>query len=556
MKAVFGLLAVLLLANFVFAVDTIVVSSDNEADVGAAEAAAAGASATLVTVEWGSDDSDALARITALNPKKVIVIGGALAVPEGLESKIKARVVSVERLSGEDRYETAALIAERFFANSTSAIIIQGDDPATIKAKIAEARASGIPILYMKKDGVPEKVKVKLKTLKIKEAKVEPSAETDEDSIKAGLGNITTDIRKVNKTEKALAQIAEAEDEIGKARELINATNETTIAAKKMLALAENELSLAKDALDAGKYGEAFGQATAAENHAEAAIKIFKKRAVGWYKGESDKVEAEIRSKGFAKVKGEVETEQGKSKIECERKIVAGKLTRVCTTGKEREREDLRDKFEVKANAGASGALAKVELKYASALDNSSAIAQEILGKLQASAGNLSAILKIENETEELREKMEGAVKAKDGIVRVKFEYKFPLNATGRDGIIAGIAAKFSSLTAGQIQGAIISKLEKKENKEEKETEKKEVEIEGSKFKPATLNINAGDTVTWKNKDSAAHTATSTGAPSGGEFDSGSLGKGAEYSKTFNVTGTYDYYCSIHPSMKGKLIVK
>lgn len=483
-------------------------------------------------------------------------ISGSLAIPAGIESSIRARVVSVERLSGEDRYETAALIAERFFANSTSAIIIQGDDPATIKAKIAEARASGIPILYMKKDGVPEKVKAKLKTLKIKEAKGEPSAETDDDKVREGLGNITADIRKVNKTEKALAQIAEAEDEIGKAKELINVTNETTVAAKKMLALAENELSLAKEAFDAGKYGEAFGQATAAGNHAEAAIKIFKKRAVGWYKGESDKVDAEIREKGREKVKADIETESAKVKVECEKKILDGKVKRVCTTENEREREYVRAKFEANANIGATGTLVKIELKFTSTSQNASVVAQEILSRLNVSGEQLSKILKLENETEELRERIKGELKAKDGASRITFDFRFPVNATDKDGIVTAIISRLSSLTVEQVQSAIESKLEKKENREGREAEKKEVEINGLKFKPATLNINAGDTVTWKNKDSAVHTVTSTSAPAGGEFESGNLKQGDVYDKTFNITGTYDYYCSIHPSMKGKIIVK
>jgi len=435
MKVFVGLLAVLLLASFVFAVDTVVVSSDNEADVSAAEVAA-GTNASLVTVEWGSESSDAVSKITALNPKKVIIIGGLLAIPVGLESKIKAKFASVERLNGEDRYETAALIAERFFANSSSAMLIQGDDPATIKAKVAEAKAAGIPILYMAKDGVPEKVKAKLKLSKIKEAKVEPSAETDDERIRAGLGNITADIRKVNKTEKALAQIAEAEEKIAKAKEM-NITNSTNLAAQRMLSKADTELSLAKEALDAGKPGEAFGQAKAAESHAEAALKMSRNRNVGWYKQEADKVDAEVRAKGRDKVKADIDTESENSKVECGKKTVGGNVTRVCTTEKERTR-----------------AKAAVESK-----------------------------------------------------------------------------------------------------KEKRKSETKEVELSSFQFRPSTMIIRAGDTVEWANKDSVAHTVTSTAAPAGGEFDSGNLNKGEAYGKAFNITGTYEYQCSIHPNMKGKIIV-
>lgn len=72
-------------------------------------------------------------------------------------------------------------------------------------------------------------------------------------------------------------------------------------------------------------------------------------------------------------------------------------------------------------------------------------------------------------------------------------------------------------------------------------------------FNPATLTINAGDTVIWTNGDSVQHKVVSD---SGNELNSESLSNGATYSHTFAVAGTYDYHCGIHTSMKGKVIVK
>ena len=59
-----------------------------------------------------------------------------------------------------------------------------------------------------------------------------------------------------------------------------------------------------------------------------------------------------------------------------------------------------------------------------------------------------------------------------------------------------------------------------------------------------------GDTVTWVNLDSAAHTVTSA------SFDSSSLAKGQSYKFTFNQAGTFKYHCTVHPSMLGEVIVK
>ena len=82
---------------------------------------------------------------------------------------------------------------------------------------------------------------------------------------------------------------------------------------------------------------------------------------------------------------------------------------------------------------------------------------------------------------------------------------------------------------------------------------KNEIKIESFAFNPLTLTIKLGDTVTWENYDSVAHTVTSD---SGSELNSTYLAKAQEYSHTFNTRGTFDYHCIPHPNMKGKIIVE
>ncbi|MFE0186784.1 cupredoxin family copper-binding protein [Streptomyces sp. NPDC059008] len=72
-------------------------------------------------------------------------------------------------------------------------------------------------------------------------------------------------------------------------------------------------------------------------------------------------------------------------------------------------------------------------------------------------------------------------------------------------------------------------------------------------FSPATLTVDKGTTVTWTNEDSAPHTVTSDGS---GPLNSPTLDTGGSYTFTFNSAGTYNYYCDIHPSMQGTVIVK
>lgn len=77
------------------------------------------------------------------------------------------------------------------------------------------------------------------------------------------------------------------------------------------------------------------------------------------------------------------------------------------------------------------------------------------------------------------------------------------------------------------------------------------VTIQNMSFNPSTLNVQVGTTVTWINKDSTTHHVVSDS----GVFDSGDLSTGMSYNYTFNQTGSYPYHCSIHPSMKGTIVV-
>lgn len=79
------------------------------------------------------------------------------------------------------------------------------------------------------------------------------------------------------------------------------------------------------------------------------------------------------------------------------------------------------------------------------------------------------------------------------------------------------------------------------------------VEIKGFAFNPSTITVTKGTTVKWTHNDGAPHTVTTTSAPV--DFDSGRMNKGGTFSQIFDTAGTYEYYCSIHPSMKGKVIV-
>jgi plastocyanin len=78
-----------------------------------------------------------------------------------------------------------------------------------------------------------------------------------------------------------------------------------------------------------------------------------------------------------------------------------------------------------------------------------------------------------------------------------------------------------------------------------------QVGIDNFAFVPATLTVPVGSTVTWTNHDEEPHTV----AANDGSFHSPGMGTRATYSHTFSTAGTFDYVCSIHPSMHGTVVV-
>lgn len=81
-------------------------------------------------------------------------------------------------------------------------------------------------------------------------------------------------------------------------------------------------------------------------------------------------------------------------------------------------------------------------------------------------------------------------------------------------------------------------------------------------FSPNPVNVKVQNSVTWTNKDNVAHTITSGTGPSdpnkGKEFDSGLsslLTPGKTFTHTFKTSGEIPYFCQIHPTMVGKVIV-
>lgn len=78
-------------------------------------------------------------------------------------------------------------------------------------------------------------------------------------------------------------------------------------------------------------------------------------------------------------------------------------------------------------------------------------------------------------------------------------------------------------------------------------------------YDPSPVTIKSGTSVTWTNNDSTLHTVSS-GLPEQGAvgtlFDSSLIAPGKTFTHAFDKAGSFDYSCTLHPFMRGQVIVK
>jgi plastocyanin len=77
------------------------------------------------------------------------------------------------------------------------------------------------------------------------------------------------------------------------------------------------------------------------------------------------------------------------------------------------------------------------------------------------------------------------------------------------------------------------------------------VKVDNFTFSPVALRVKPGAVVTWTNEDDIPHSIVAVD----GKFHSRALDTGEAFSFTYADPGAYDYYCGLHPHMKGTIVV-
>lgn len=81
------------------------------------------------------------------------------------------------------------------------------------------------------------------------------------------------------------------------------------------------------------------------------------------------------------------------------------------------------------------------------------------------------------------------------------------------------------------------------------------INIKNNIFSPSQITVKKGEAVTWTNNDTVAHTVTDDLSDVGGP-NSGTVEPGQSYTFTFEKTGSFQYHCKIHTSMRGTIVVQ
>lgn len=111
----------------------------------------------ILTVSREGLDTVTKEMIEKINPDKILIVGGPEAVPPSIEKTLLNMGIKTERVGGEDRYETAAMVAEKYWGldNIKNVLLVDGEKPVLSLVSTPLAHKLDAPILYVKEGEIP-----------------------------------------------------------------------------------------------------------------------------------------------------------------------------------------------------------------------------------------------------------------------------------------------------------------------------------------------------------------------------------------------------------------
>ncbi len=253
--------------------------SKNESDLAVATSVADKLDSKIVETEWGQYNDETLNKILEEAPDKVFVIGGTKAVPEKYENNLSEYGINVERISGEDRYETGINLIETLNITTNNATITHGQDIATLEEtqEVTRERKGVIIVLPDKGQGDYKsnlnRVRNLLQQKNISDITIMEGPEFNPEQVKEDIKEEEAEIEEKsnetikNQTESTLIQ---AEEIVENATRI--ASNSTHPGIENPLSNAQRFLEDANQSYNESHYGRAYGKSTAAINTAREVI--------------------------------------------------------------------------------------------------------------------------------------------------------------------------------------------------------------------------------------------------------------------------------------------
>jgi putative cell wall-binding protein len=130
-----------------------ITTGQNYADAITAAPAAAAQGGPLLLVEQNAIPSATSAELTALAPKKIVVVGGTSAISAAVYSQLQAIQPSITRIAGSDRFQTSELLAKAEFPAATSVYVATGDNFPDALTASAVAGAADEPVILVNGTG-------------------------------------------------------------------------------------------------------------------------------------------------------------------------------------------------------------------------------------------------------------------------------------------------------------------------------------------------------------------------------------------------------------------
>ena len=119
-------------------------------------------------------------------------------------------------------------------------------------------------------------------------------------------------------------------------------------------------------------------------------------------------------------------------------------------------------------------------------------------------------------------------------------------------GMPIGLAAHGAQQSVGGLRFVRVADAALEDGGQAAAADSTHVVVDNFSFAPATATVPVGTTVTWTNRDDIPHNVVNPEQ----KFKSPVLDTNETFSHTFDVAGTFKYYCSIHPRMTGQVVVR